>query len=342
MTAKRVMAGVVLAAVLVPGGAYWWYLRHGARDDALTLYGNVDIRQVSLAFEGSDRVADMRVEEGDRVQPGQVVARLDTRTLRLQLDQAAAQVAVLQETLRALRNGSRPEEIARADAQVVAAQAEVERSRLQLRRLQDTAAQTNGRAVGRQDLDNARTQLRVAQAQLDAQRQAQRLAQAGPREEDIGRAEAQLRAAQAEYALLQHRLDQAELRAPQAAVVRARLLEPGDMASPQRPAYTLALTDPKWVRAYVNEVDLGRIRPGMAARVYIDSAPQASIAGRVGYISSVAEFTPKSVQTEDLRTSLVYEVRILVEDPDDRLRLGMPATVRMDAAAQAQTQAHAR
>jgi len=329
MAAKRVVVGILLAAVLA-AGAYWWYARHTDHGDALTLYGNVDIRQVSLAFDGSDRIADMRVEEGDRVQAGQVVARLDTRTLQLQRDQAAAQVGVLEQTLRALRNGSRPEEIAQADAQVAAAQAEVQRSRLQLRRLQDTSTQTGGRAVGRQDLDNARAQLRVAQAQLDAQRQAQRLARVGPREEDIARAEAQLQAAQAQRALLQHRLDQAELRAPQAAVVRARLLEPGDMASPQRPAYTLALTDPKWVRAYVNEVDLGRIRPGMAARVYVDSAPRSAIDGRIGYISSVAEFTPKSVQTEDLRTSLVYEVRILVDDGADRLRLGMPATVRLD------------
>lgn len=105
------------------------------------------------------------------------------------------------------------------------------------------------------------------------------------------------------------------------------------MASPQRPVYTLAIYDPKWIRAYVNETDLGRIKLGMAAHVLTDSYPGQAIAGKVGYISSVAEFTPKNVQTETLRTSLVYEVRVLVQDPDDRLRLGMPATVTIDVRA---------
>ncbi|WP_459617673.1 HlyD family efflux transporter periplasmic adaptor subunit [Bordetella sp. 2513F-2] len=329
MTRKRLLALVLVALVAVAGFYAWRSLRPGATDGELVLYGNVDIRQVSLAFEGSERVAEMRVEEGDRVSAGQVLALLDTRTLALQLARADAQAAAQEQALLALRNGSRPEEIAQARAQAGAAQAELERARLALKRLQATAASTGGRAVGAQDLDDARAQLRVAQAQLEARQQALKLAVAGPRAEDLARAQAQLQAAQAEQALLRHRIAQAELRAPQAAVVRSRLLEPGDMASPQRPAYTLALTDPKWVRAYVSEPRLGHVRPGMAARVYTDSAPDQPIAGRVGFISSVAEFTPKSVQTEALRTDLVYEIRILVDDPQDTLRLGMPATVRM-------------
>jgi HlyD family secretion protein len=128
---------------------------------------------------------------------------------------------------------------------------------------------------------------------------------------------------------MNHQLTEAELKAPIDAVVRARLLEPGDMASPQRPAFTLAITDPKWVRAYVAEPDLGRVRAGQDARVSTDSQPGEAIAGKVGYISSVAEFTPKTVQTEELRSSLVYEIRVMVDDPQDRLRLGMPATVRL-------------
>lgn len=329
MNRKALLIGLSLA-VAASVAAFAWTSRRAAPDGPLLLYGNVDIRQVSLAFENADRVAEMRVEEGDRVEAGQVLAVLDTRTAALQLEQADAQAAVLDQSLLALRNGSRPEEIAQADAQVAAAAAEVERSRLLLQRLERTSASTGGRAVGAQDLDNARAQLRVARAQLDAQRQSQRLLRVGPRPEDLARAQAQLDAAKAEQALLRHRIALAELKAPQAAVVRARLLEPGDLASPQRPAYTLALSDPKWVRAYVDERRLGRIRPGMAAQVSIDSAPHAPIAGRVGFISSVAEFTPKTVQTEDLRTDLVYEVRILVDDPGDVLRMGMPATVRID------------
>jgi HlyD family secretion protein len=136
----------------------------------------------------------------------------------------------------------------------------------------------------------------------------------------------------AEEALIRRQIEESELRAPIDAVVRARLLEPGDMASPQRPVYTLAITEPKWVRAYVAEPQLGRLRPGMAATVTTDSEPARAIPARLGYISSVAEFTPKTVQTPELRTSLVYEVRAMVDDPQDRLRLGMPATVHLQLA----------
>ncbi|HXL16648.1 MAG TPA: HlyD family efflux transporter periplasmic adaptor subunit, partial [Streptosporangiaceae bacterium] len=119
----------------------------------------------------------------------------------------------------------------------------------------------------------------------------------------------------------------AQLVAPMDAVVRTRLLEPGEMASPQKPVFSLAITDPKWVRAYVSEPDLGKVHPGMAAFVAVDSFPDQRFEGWVGFISPVAEFTPKAVQTEELRTSLVYEVRVFVKDPSDALRLGMPATV---------------
>jgi len=99
------------------------------------------------------------------------------------------------------------------------------------------------------------------------------------------------------------------------------------MVTPQKPVFSLAVTDPKWVRAYVTEPDLGKVRSGMAASVMVDSFPSRRFEGWVGFVSPVAEFTPKAVQTEELRTSLVYEVRVFVKDPSDELRLGMPATV---------------
>lgn len=115
-------------------------------------------------------------------------------------------------------------------------------------------------------------------------------------------------------------------------MVRSRLREPGDMVTPASPVYALALTLPKWVRVYVREADLGRIRPGMAASAVVsDSQPDKPLAGKIGYISSIAEFTPKAVQTEELRTSLVYEVHVMIEDPTDLLRLGQPVTVRLSA-----------
>ncbi|SEG75468.1 HlyD family efflux transporter periplasmic adaptor subunit [Marinobacterium lutimaris] len=237
-----------------------------------------------------------------------------------------------------LHNGSRPEEIAQAAAQFSAAEAELELAQSQLNRLEDVKRRTDGRGVSAQDIDTAATRVRAARAQLAVQAEALKLAQTGPRDEDIAAAEAQLETLNADLALLNHQLDQSRLIAPTDARVRARLLEPGDIASPQRPVFTLALNDPKWVRVYVSEPDMGHLKPGMQANIYTDSFPEQPVAGTVGYISSVAEFTPKNVQTESLRTALVYEVRVLVDDPDNRLRMGMPATVRINLNASADTQ----
>lgn len=311
--------------VLVALGAWWW--AHDRGDDELVLYGNVDVRQVSLAFNTSERVAEMRAQEGDQVRQGEVLAVLDTATLALRIAQAEAQLEAQDSALRRLEAGNRPEEIAQARANLAAAEAGALEARDQLQRLRTVSSATSGRAVSRQELDAATAALEVAQARALEARKQQELAVAGPRSEDIAQARAQRDAASAALALMRQQLTDAELKAPVDAVVRSRLLEPGDMASPQRPAYALAITQPKWVRAYVAESDLARVRPGQAARVAVDGVPQP-FEGRVGFIASVAEFTPKNVQTEDLRTSLVYELRVNVDDPDDRLRLGMPATVR--------------
>lgn len=328
MNKRRLVAA---GAVLVVAALAWtgWHFARDKRDsDTLVLFGNVDIRQVSLAFNGSDRVAEMRVEEGDRVRAGQILATLDTRTLKLQIAQAEAQTEAQKQVVMRLKNGTRPEEVAQAKANVAAAEADADFAGQQLRRLLEISGHS-GEAISEQNLDNARSRQRYALAQLENRRKALRLALIGPRSEDIAQAEAQLEVARAELALLRHQLSLYELRAPIDATVRSRLLEPGDMASPQRPVYALAITEPKWVRAYVPEADLGRIRPGMGAQVTTDSHPDQPVQGRIGYISSVAEFTPKTVQTEELRTSLVYEVRVYVADPRDRLRLGMPATVHI-------------
>ncbi len=333
MNNKKIVAIVVTAIALAVVGATWWQRQHTGPSDVLVLHGNVDIRQVSLAFDGSGRVAEMRAQEGDRVQAGAVLAVLDTRTLALQADQAKAQAEAQEQTLLRLRHGARPEEITQARARLAAVQADAARADQDLRRLQVITADTQGRGVSAQDLDRAKSAAQAARAKADEQRDALRLTELGPRKEDIAGAEAQLKASQAQLALLHHQIAQGRLTAPSDAVVRSRLLEPGDMASPQRPVYALALTGPKWVRVYVSEPDLARVKPGMLAGIRTDGASGKPLSGQVGYISPVAEFTPKSVQTEELRTSLVYEVRVVVNDADDALRMGQPATVQLNIAA---------
>lgn len=334
MNKQKLITAAVVAAVLLLAGALWRQHQQEAPSDTLVLHGNVDIRQVSLAFDGSGRVAELRAQEGDRVKAGAVLATLDTRTLALQADQAKAQTEVQQQNLLRLRHGARPEEVTQARSRLAAAQADATRTEQDLARLQGIAANTQGRGVSAQDLDRAHSAAQVARAKVNEQRDALKLTEQGPRQEDVAGAEAQLKASQAQLALLQHQIELGQLKAPADAVVRSRLLEPGDMATPQRPVYALALTGPKWVRVYVGEPDLGRVKPGMAARIQTDSAPDQPLQGQVGYISPVAEFTPKSVQTEELRTSLVYEVRVLVNDRADALRMGQPATVRLNTGKQ--------
>jgi membrane fusion protein PltH len=318
------IAGLVVAAVV--GGFIWWWTQRADEAHELVLHGNMDLRQVDLAFNNSERIAAVLVQEGDRVRQGQVVARLDTGRLEPQLAQAEAQAAAQRQVVRRLRAGSRPEEIAQARANVDASKADVLNARAQYERLQSAAAVSGGRAVRLQDVDDAKTALKVAEAKLVVNQRALDLALAGPRQEEIAENEARVRANEAQAAVLRRQLADAQLIAPLDAVVRTRVMEPGEMASPQKAVVALAITDPKWARVYVSEPDLGRVRHGMPAAVMVDSFPNRRFEGWVGFISPVAEFTPKSVQTEELRTSLVYEVRVFVKDPADELRLGMPAS----------------
>ncbi|HEY8539713.1 MAG TPA: HlyD family efflux transporter periplasmic adaptor subunit [Steroidobacteraceae bacterium] len=320
---------IALVAVLILAVIVFWWLRRDGDSQTVVLYGNVDLRQVELPFNDSERIAEVLVEEGMRVRAGQVLARLDTGRLIPRVQQARAKVAAQAEALRKLKNGARPEEIAQARAALAAAEAEAANAKSQLERLQSISAASQGRAVSAQDLEVATTQAKMSEAQASNAREALALLLAGARQEDIEQAQAQLDAARAELALLERQLKDAELVAPTDGVVRNRLMEPGELATPGRPVVSIAIDHPKWVRAYIGETYLGRIRPEMPATVHVDSSDEA-LEGRIGFISSTAEFTPKTVQTEELRTSLVYEVRVFVEDPNNVLRLGMPATVRID------------
>ncbi|MGN6725050.1 MAG: efflux RND transporter periplasmic adaptor subunit [Tepidisphaeraceae bacterium] len=331
---KRVaIIGIALAALAALGA--WWVLRSSASDAPLVLYGNLDVRTAQLAFNGQGLVDAVLVEEGASVTPGQIIARLDDVDLAAQLSEAQAQRDAQRAVVARLQAGSRPQEIEQAKAQVASAQARVNNSQHTVDRYEPLAQQS---AISRQQLDDARAQLDVEKAALNEARQSLALVVEGPRREDIDQALAQLSAADARTRQLEKRVADTQLRAPSPGIIQSRLLERGDYATPTRPAFTLALTDPKWVRAYVSEPDLNRVQPNAHCRVTVDTDPDHDISGWVGYISPVAEFTPKSVETTDLRSKLVYEVRVYVHDPENRLRLGTPATVRVDESASPATQ----
>jgi HlyD family secretion protein len=325
---------VSAAGIAFASGLVWWLTRPAAASTELVLYGNVDLRQVQLAFNNSERIAAVKAKEGDRVREGQELARLDTSRLEPMVAQAEAQLAAQHEVFKRLHAGSRPEEIAQARANVTSAEADVVNVRRQYDRLKKLASvrlsdQTEVRAVSQEDVDNSKAALAVAEAKLIVQQKALDLALLGPRREEVDEAEHRFKGNKAQLEMLKQQLIDAKLLAPVNAVVRTRLMEPGEMASPQKPVFSLAIISPKWVRAYVSEPDLGKVQEGMNAYVVVDSFPGRRFEGWIGFISPVAEFTPKAVQTQELRTSLVYEVRVFVTDPENGLRLGMPATVHL-------------
>jgi len=329
---KKAVAALLLL-IAVAGGGIAAYLYHTGEDTGngrLTLYGNVDLREVQLAFRISERLTAMHAQEGARVEAGELLASVDDRRLHLAVERAGARVKAQAEVLAELEAGTRPQEIEKARAEVAAAGAQLVEARRIYARREDLVAR---QLASPEEVDNARAALETAQARQRVARESLALAIAGPRQQQIDAARANLEALRAELALARHDLGETRLVSPSAGVIRNRILEPGDMASPQVPVYTLALTDPVWVRAYIPETRLGQIAPGQAARVHSDSFPDKAYEGWVGYISPTAEFTPKSVHTPELRTDLVYQVRVYVCNDAYELRLGMPVTVHIEAGA---------
>jgi len=328
MDKRKLIPMVILLAGAAAGGWYWNQSRQQTSDDtALKVYGNIDTRVVNLAFEASGRIDELSVNEGARVEAGEALARLDTRRLELARDAALAKVNAQKEVVREMEAGTRPEEIRKLEAELAAARTQAANLERSFKRIRDLEQRN---LASSQQSEDAATAAQAAKDTVRSLEASLELAQAGPREEQIAAAKATLAALEAELALTEKNLKDAELFAPANGTIQSRILERGDMASPERPVFTLALTDPLWARVYLPESILGKVKPGMPARLHTDSFPDKAYDGWVGYISPSAEFTPKSVQTEDTRTDLVYQARVFACNPDGELRLGMPVTVRLD------------
>ena len=321
---------LVLVAVstffLLAGGPGRWFGDESGEKKLLVLNGNVDIRQVDLAIDVRERIESVFVEEGDLVEKGQLLAQAEVAPFEAEVRRAEAALRAQQARLEKLLAGSRPQEVEAARADVAAAEA-------RLRDAESTYERTRRlferESVPSQELDNAAAARDEARARLKAAKERLSLAVEGPRKEDIEAARALLAQREAEVELARHNLFDAHLYAPATGIIRNRILEPGDMAAPEKPVLTLAVTEPLWLRVYLSEPDLGRVRTGMKAWITTDAFPDKRYEGWVGYISPAAEFTPKTVETSDLRTQLVYEARIFLRNPEGELRLGMPATAHV-------------
>ncbi|OHX10384.1 secretion protein HlyD [Chromobacterium sphagni] len=320
------VAAVALPALLAGGIAYYFYQSAAEAERQSTLYGNVDIRELSLAFRVSGRLALVQVDEGDSVQPGQILARLDAEPLRNSLNAALANEAALAARNALIHKGSRSEDIAQARARLDAAKAAWVQAESEYRRQRELVPAGGS---SQQLLEAARSQRDQAISQRDAAQQQLQLLVKGYRPEEIAESDAQLKQARADLAAARLALRDANLQAPSAGIVLTRAVEAGSMVQAGTPAFSLSLRQPVWVRAYVGEPQLGRFASGSKVLLSNDSHPDKTYHGVVGFVSPTAEFTPKSVETADLRTSLVYRIRIVVSDADAGLNQGMPMTVRL-------------
>lgn len=322
---RRIVAiALVLAAALglfFAGKTLGWWGKAAAVE--LTLYGNVEIREVQLGFRVGGRLAALLVDEGDRVAAGQLLARLDIRPLQNRLASAEARLAAASAGVARDAAGNRPQQISEAQASLTSANAALGEAR----RLQDRRRALFERGfMSRADYQSSQFGFDAAVARVDAARAGLSLAREGTRLEDRTITRANRDALLAERQAVTTDIADAQLHSPEAGQILTRAKEAGAIVQPGETVLGLALTQPVRVRAYVAEPDLPRVRPGMAVHVLADGTNKRW-AARVGFISPVAEFTPKTVQTERLRADLVYRLRLVVDDPYGDLRQGQPVTV---------------
>ncbi|MFW0765326.1 secretion protein HlyD [Trabulsiella odontotermitis] len=318
-----VIALVVAVVVAVIGAGTAWY--QSRQDQALTLYGNVDIRTVNMSFRVGGRLQALQVDEGDAIKTGQTLGELDRAPYENALMQAKANVSTAQAQYDLMMAGYRAEEIAQAAAAVRQAQAAYDYAQNFYQRQQGL---WKSRTISANDLENARSSRDQAQASLKSAQDKLSQYRAGNRPQEIAQAKANLEQAQAQLAQSQLDLHDTTLVAPSDGTLLTRAVEPGSMLNAGSTVLTLSLTRPVWVRAYVDEKNLNQAQPGRELLLYTDGRPDKPYHGKIGFVSPTAEFTPKTVETPDLRTDLVYRLRIIVTDADDALRQGMPVTVR--------------
>lgn len=325
---KPRMRAAVPILLVVSAAVAWLLTRDGGASEAgLPSSGMIEATDADLGFQLAGRVAEVLVSEGDAVSPGQELARLDTRVLEASLGSARAQLAVAEARLRELRQGARPQELATAQAAFDSAMRRAENARSEAERARTLF---QGGAISRQALEQAETAMDVALAARDQAEQSLAMVREGPRTESIVAQSALVAAARAGVAHADAMLANAVIVAPFQGIVTLQHREPGEAVGAGAPVLTILDPEDRWVRIYVREDEIGRIRLGMPARVVSDTYPDRSYDGEVVHIGSEAEFTPRNVQTADERTRLVYAVRVRITgDEGFVLKPGVPADVTL-------------
>ncbi|MGA8212993.1 MAG: efflux RND transporter periplasmic adaptor subunit [Candidatus Sulfotelmatobacter sp.] len=329
---KRRLPILILLAAAIAAGVYLYprLTRKTEPQNQLTLSGNIEAHESLVSFKVQGRIVDLPVEEGQRVEPGTLLARLDDADYRQKVRIGEATVNVRESNLALTLAGTREQEVNASEQTMLNAQADLEEKKLDYDRSQRLFSKDE---LSTQDRDLANTALKRAEATFRAAQQRYNEAVEGSRKEDIAIARANLSAAHADLGLSRVNLDYTTLRAPSAGVITVREAELGEVVIPGTPVVTLADLNHIWLRAYVAETDLGRIRWGQEATITTDTYPGKQYRGRISFISSSAEFTPKSVQTYKERVTLVYRIKIDIDNPNYELKPGMPADARINLAA---------
>ena len=293
----------------------------GGGPAAIRASGHIEATEVRLAATVGGRLLEAPFQEGEQVRAGQIVARLDTAAVEHELARARAEMEAADARLRLLVSGARAEDIRRAEEQLAQAQAELDAATRELAR--QTALVERGTAT-EQARDDAATRAQVASRAVAALRAELDKLLAGPRREEIEAARAQRAAAAAGAAAINQRVAEATVLAPQDGVITVRAAEPGEVLAPGAPIAVLTDLAHPWLNVWVDEPSLAHIRLTDAVEVRAGHPP-AVVRGRVSFVSAVAEFTPRNVQTPDERAKLVFRVKITLPNPDGTFKPGMPA-----------------
>jgi HlyD family secretion protein len=319
---KRILVLFLVAAAIAGTLFYLLTGEKGEKEPFIKISGNIEATEADVGFRVPGRIVNRYVEEGGWVEKGKVLARLDDEDLRNRLELARATLVSAQARLDKLLAGSRPEEIREAEAAVNQAKFDSDNRQIQYDRMKLLYER---RVIAKETYDNSETALKVAKAALERATQNYLLVKEGPRKEDIDDARAQVEQAKASLKLAETQLSYTVIYAPFSGVVLVKSAEVGEVVNPGTPVLTLADIEKVWLKAYVSETDLGKIKWGQEVIVTTDLRPKKEYNGRISFISSQAEFTPKSIQTEKERVTLVYRIKVDISNRNHELKPGMPA-----------------
>ena len=319
---------MLVALALMAGG--YLYVRTAANqapDSTLRISGNIEAHESVVSFKVQGRIMELPVQEGQYVKQGDLLARLDDDDYRQQVSVDEATVGMRKAELELSVAGSRVQEIQAAKQTLIDARADLELKRAEFRRRQELLAE---QGVSEEDIDRAASQLKRAQATYERAKQTYDQVVEGTRKEEIAVRRANLESAREALQMSRLKLNYTVLSAPVSGVVLVRQAELGEVVSAGTPVVTIADVDHLWMRGYINETDLGRVKWGQSATLHTDTFPDKMYQGRVSFISSQAEFTPKSVETHKERVTLVYRIKIDLDNPNHELKPGMPAEAVID------------